>query len=204
MSVAAKEVSQTHAPQELEPTISIGSASWVSVMCSAERESARIMVAPSEKETKKQKAEKSDRLGEVLDFMRLLWAVDHALQSTSKRMEASLGVTGPQRLVIRIVGRFPGISAGELAGILHIHPSTLTGILKRLEARGIIDRKPDQNDARRALFSLTNKGRELDGLRNGTVETTVKKSLSKLPPRKVAAARDVLGSLSTALLEDQE
>ena len=43
------------------------------------------------------------RLGRVLEFMRVLWAVDHALQSTSKWMEVRLGVTGPQRLVIRIV-----------------------------------------------------------------------------------------------------
>ena len=53
-------------------------------------------------------------LGAVLDFMRLLWAVDHALQSASKRMESSFGLTGPQRLVVRIVGRFPGIAAGRI------------------------------------------------------------------------------------------
>jgi DNA-binding MarR family transcriptional regulator len=73
-------------------------------------------------------------LGAVLDFMRLLWAVDHALQSASKRMEANFGMTGPQRLVVRIVGRFPGTPAGRVSQILHVHPSTLTGILKRLEA----------------------------------------------------------------------
>ena len=41
-------------------------------------------------------------LGEELDFMRLLWAVDHGLQQRSKRMAAEIGLTGPQRLVIRI------------------------------------------------------------------------------------------------------
>jgi len=164
-----------------------------------------MSAAPSDKsEKKKQKADKSEKLGEVLDFMRLLWAVDHALQSMSKRMEASLGVTGPQRLVIRIVGRFPGISAGELASVLHIHPSTLTGILKRLESRGIIGRKPDPDDARRALFELSGRGREIDGLKVGTVEAIVRRSLAKLPPRKVAAARDVLGHLALALLEEKE
>src|ERR1700761_877276 len=87
--------------------------------------------------------ETEESLGEVLEFMRLLWAVDHALQSNSKRMETALGVTGPQRLVIRLVGQRPGISAGELAELLHVHPSTLTGILSRLEQRGAVVRKPD-------------------------------------------------------------
>jgi MarR family transcriptional regulator, organic hydroperoxide resistance regulator len=153
---------------------------------------------------KKDKADRSERLGEVLDFMRLLWAVDHALQSMSKRMEAALGVTGPQRLVIRIVGRFPGISAGELANVLHIHPSTLTGILKRLETRGVIDREADPTDARRALFGLTARGREIDALRTGTVESIVRRSLAKIPTRKVASARDVLATLAGELLEERE
>ena len=51
----------------------------------------------------------------VLDFMRLLWGIEHRLQSASKRMEAALGITGPQRLVLRVVARFPGLSAGDLA-----------------------------------------------------------------------------------------
>lgn len=163
-----------------------------------------MSASTSEKKKKKATDNKTERLGEVLEFMRLLWAVDHALQSTSKRMESSLGVTGPQRLVIRIVGRFPQISAGELAEVLHIHPSTLTGVLKRLEARGIIDRKIDSGDARRALFSLTTKGKEVDALRNGTVEATVRKALAKIPSRKVVAARDVLEELANTLIEDQE
>src|SRR5207244_12973540 len=87
--------------------------------------------------------DKGPPLGAVLDFMRLLWAVDHALQSASKRMESTFGLTGPQRLVVRIVGRFPGIAAGRIAEILHVHPSTLTGVLKRLESRGILPRRPD-------------------------------------------------------------
>src|SRR5258708_13404742 len=70
------------------------------------------------------------RLGRVLEFMRLLWAVDHALQSTSKWMEVRLGITGPQRLVIRMIGCFPGVSPGGLADLLHVHPPTLPAALR--------------------------------------------------------------------------
>ena len=43
------------------------------------------------------------QLDPVLDFMRLLWSVEHGLERMSKRMGNELGITGPQRLVLRIV-----------------------------------------------------------------------------------------------------
>jgi DNA-binding MarR family transcriptional regulator len=137
-------------------------------------------------------------LGGVLDFLKLLWALDHGLQTASRRMESRLGVTGPQRTVIRIVGRFPGISAGELATVLHVHPSTLTGVLKRLEQRQVLLRSADPQDGRRVRFELTDKGREIDGVKTGTVEATVRNALAHLPPNKLKATQDVLRVLVEA------
>lgn len=138
-------------------------------------------------------------LGEVLEFMRLLWAVDHGLQSTSKRMEASLGMTGPQRLVLRLVGRFPGITAGMLAQILHVHPSTLTGVLKRLEKRGLIERRSDPLDGRKALFALTEQGKSLDLPSTGTVEAAVQRVLSRMSRSRILGTQDVLTALAEEL-----
>jgi len=144
------------------------------------------------------KPEGADQLGPVLEFMKLLWALDHGLQSVSKRMEARFGITGPQRLVVRIVGRFPGISAGALAEVLHVHPSTLTGVLRRLENRGMLLRSADPRDARRALFGLTPRGRKMDTLRTGTVEQGVRRVLLRLPD-DVAAAERILSALAAEL-----
>lgn len=138
-------------------------------------------------------------LGPILEFMGNLWSLDHALQSASKRMEARHGVTGPQRLVVRIVGRCPGISAGEVSRILHLHPSTLTGILRRLADRGLLERKPDPSDGRRALLRLTPRGVAVDALRGGTVETAVRRALSRLDPRTVRAARVLTAALVAEL-----
>lgn len=138
-------------------------------------------------------------LGEVLEFMRLLWAVDHGLQSTSKRMESTLGLTGPQRLVLRLVGRFPGITAGRLAQILHVHPSTLTGVLKRLEKRGLLERKSDPLDGRKALFALTEAGRQLDVPSTGTVESAVQRVLSRMNRARMLGAQEVLTALAEEL-----
>ncbi|RKG82710.1 MarR family transcriptional regulator [Corallococcus sp. CA049B] len=144
-------------------------------------------------------SQQQQQLGEVLEFMRLLWAVDHGLQSTSKRMESTLGLTGPQRLVIRLVGRFPGITAGTLANILHVHPSTLTGVLKRLEKRGLLERKSDPLDGRKALFALTDSGRALDIPSEGTVESAVQRVLARLARDRIVVTQDVLKALAEEL-----
>ncbi|MBI4822028.1 MAG: MarR family transcriptional regulator [Deltaproteobacteria bacterium] len=136
--------------------------------------------------------------------MQLLWAVDHGLQSTSKRMNASLGLTGPQRLVLRLVGRFPGIPAGNLADLLFLHPSTLTGVLRRLEERGLLRRKKDPADGRRALFELTAKGKKLDVPSKKTVESAVARALEDVNPRDAAAAKRVLTALHTALVDVED
>src|ERR671930_1650990 len=131
--------------------------------------------------------EAPETLGHVLDFMQVLWAVHHALTSGSRRMERTLGITGPQRLVIRIVGQHPGISAGALARTLHVHPSTLTGVLRRLVDRGALQRIADPIDARRALFQLTAAGERMDAHRTGTVEARVRTALANASDADLAA-----------------
>ena len=97
-------------------------------------------------------------LGLTLDFLRELWALDHAMQKRSKKMAKELGITGPQRLALRLVSRFPGLPAGRLARLLHLHPSTVSGIVKRLASRGLIARGTDGPDRRRAMLRITPTG----------------------------------------------
>ena len=59
-------------------------------------------------------------LGQSLDFLRVLWAINHGLATTSRYMKSKYGVTGRQRLIIQVVNEFPGISAGDLAKVLHL------------------------------------------------------------------------------------
>jgi DNA-binding MarR family transcriptional regulator len=138
-------------------------------------------------------------LGEVLDFLRLIWGVDHALQKASKRMKSTLRVTGPQRLVIRIASRFPGLPAGRIAELLRVHPSTLTGILKRLERQGLIRRRDDPKDGRRTLVGITEKGRAIEAAASGTVEAAVQEVLAGASTQQIDGARTVLAMLAEAL-----
>ncbi len=141
-------------------------------------------------------------LGKTLSFMQRLWALTHALQARSKRMESELGITGPQRLAIRMIGRTPDVSPGELAGMLRMHPSTLTGILKRLEERGVVAREQDRDDGRRMRLRLLAAGRTLDRERAGTVEADVQRALAQLDPDHVRIAQDVLARVAEELERD--
>ena len=138
-------------------------------------------------------------VGDAIDFLRLVWAVDHALQRRSKSMAATLGITGPQRLVIRIIGRFPSIHARQLAEILHLHPSSLTALLKRLERRGLVRRWPDVRDRRRWLLGLTRRGQALNRATPGTIEAAVERLLRNTARRDIDIVRTVLGRLALEL-----
>ena len=140
-------------------------------------------------------------LDPVLDFMRLLWSIEHGLQRMSKRMEAELGITGPQRLVLRVVGRFPGLSAGELAHIVRLHPSTITGILQRLVARGLVERAHDPIDSRRARLRLKTRAFAYTRTSPGTVEKAVTLALKRVGASNVRAARRVLAAVALRLNE---
>ena len=138
-------------------------------------------------------------VSDAIDFLRLIWAVDHALQRRSKAMAATLGITGPQRLVIRIIGRFPSIHAKQLAGILHLHPSSLTAVLKRLERRDLVRRWPDERDRRRWLLGLTRQGQALNRETPGTIEAAVQRVLKTTTRDNVDATRAVLSKLAREL-----
>lgn len=139
------------------------------------------------------------QLDPVLDFMRLLWSVEHGLQRMSKRMETELGITGPQRLVLRVVGRFPDLSAGELAHIVRLHPSTITGILRRLVERGLLERRRDPGDSRRARLRLKPGALPFTRTANGTVEKAVTLALERAGASNVRAARRVLTAVANGL-----
>jgi DNA-binding MarR family transcriptional regulator len=143
-------------------------------------------------------------LDATLSFMRTLWGLHHELRLGSKRMQTRFGLTGPQRLVVRIIGHLPGASAGSVSAALNLHPSTLTEILKELERRGLVKRRAHSDDRRRAILVLTPKGRRIDRLQTGTVEASVREAMRSLPHRKIKTTEEVLAALTRQLASDHE
>ncbi len=139
--------------------------------------------------------ERTEPTGETLQFMQRMWELVHALDVRSKRMVKAIGVTGPQRLVIRIIGQKPNQTASQIATTLGKHPSTLTGVLARLQERNMITREADAADRRRARFALTPAGKKIDKLQKGTVEAAVRRAMSRSPEGHIEHMRETLALL---------
>ena len=73
------------------------------------------------------------------------------------------GVTLPQWRALAEIYKSEAISQVALAGCIDTDPMTLSGILDRLEKRGLIERYADPNDSRAKLARLTSSGNELVG-----------------------------------------
>ena len=76
--------------------------------------------------------------------------------------EASVhGFTLPQWRALAEIARNEGISQVQLASTIDIDQMTVSGIVSRLEKRGLIERYPDPNDSRAKLARLTDEGSSL-------------------------------------------
>ena len=72
-----------------------------------------------------------------------------------------MGLTHPQYLVMLALWEQESLTVGELSGMLHLTPATLSPLVRRLEAQGYLRRERQQTDERVVHLSLTRSGKDL-------------------------------------------
>jgi DNA-binding MarR family transcriptional regulator len=140
----------------------------------------------------------------ALDLLTHVWMLNHSLERLSSRMDRELGITAQQRVILLCVGKFPGISAGQIASVFHLDAGTVSAALRRLEAKGLLERRKDGRDKRRVNLGLTAKGRALDRPMDNTVERGVEALLASTSAAELAATKEVLRRLTSLLLAKAE
>jgi MarR family transcriptional regulator, organic hydroperoxide resistance regulator len=138
----------------------------------------------------------------TLEFLRRLWQLNHALERRSSQMQTELGITAQQRMVLRCLGWFGPVHAGQLADLLHLDPGTLSATLRRLEERGLVRRGRDETDSRKVRIALTEAGHALDVPTPRTVESAVERLLECTPADEIVRVQRVLEQFAQ-LLEPQ-
>ena len=90
-----------------------------------------------------------------------LYSTSLAMTKLYKPLLAQIGLTYPQYLVMLVLWEQDGITVSELGERLFLDSGTLTPLLKRLEASGLLVRQRDAQDERRVRTTLTPQGRAL-------------------------------------------
>ena len=99
------------------------------------------------------------RLDQQLCFA--VYSAAHAFNRFYKPLLGKLGLTYPQYLVLLVLWEADGPTVSAIGDKLLLDSGTLTPVLKRLEAMGLVERKRGARDERQVLIRLTNKGRDL-------------------------------------------
>jgi DNA-binding MarR family transcriptional regulator len=113
-----------------------------------------------------------------------LYSASLAMTKLYKPMLDPLGLTYPQYLVMLVLWQADSVTVGQLGERLALDSGTLTPLLKRLEAAGMLQRHRDSADERRVLLQLTASGRAL------------KAQAQKLPAEVIGATGCELSEIS--------
>ena len=90
-----------------------------------------------------------------------LYACSHELTRRYAPLLTELDLTYTQYLAMMALWESEPLSVKELGGRLKLDSGTLTPMLKKMEAKGLLSRCRDAKDERRVVVSLTDKGRDL-------------------------------------------
>jgi DNA-binding MarR family transcriptional regulator len=100
----------------------------------------------------------------------------------SQKMSKQFGLTGPQSLVLRLLIKKGALSSADLSRQMYVTPSNITGIIDRLEKKGLVERIRQQGDRRVALITLTQSGQKLGKTIPDPIEKKIVNQLSDLEP----------------------
>ena len=101
------------------------------------------------------------KLSDQLCFV--TYSAAQAFTRVYKPLLDPLGLTYPQYLVLLVLWEGDNIPVKDIGQRLFLDSGTLTPLLKRLQAAGIVERTRDVEDERQVRITLTQKGRDLQG-----------------------------------------
>lgn len=128
-----------------------------------------------------------------------LYSATHAMQRAYKPLLDALGLTYPQYLVMVALWGEDAQTVGQLGTALQLESNTLTPLLKRLEAQGMLTRTRDTVDERQVRVALTKTGQAMQAQAADIPGCILEKS--GLPLVALTALRDQINDLRDQLLQ---
>lgn len=103
-------------------------------------------------------SEEAALIREVMDNLRRVFQV---INDHSKLAHSTTGLTGPQLWTLKVLAEHSPMRVTDLAARMYLHPSTVVGILHRLEVKSLVKRRRLNSDRRVVHVELTAVGKSL-------------------------------------------
>jgi DNA-binding MarR family transcriptional regulator len=118
-----------------------------------------------------------------------------ALRTVATAVERDTGLSTAQTFVLQLLDESPANSVNELAERTATDQSSVSVVVSRLEAKGLVVRSPSPEDARRTTVAITTAGRRLLDRRPSTVQSRLVHALEQMPRESLMSLEHELTQL---------
>jgi DNA-binding MarR family transcriptional regulator len=124
----------------------------------------------------------ADRPGD--DFQSAFWNLKRAMMEASETAFRRHGVRAGQHHILRLLWRDDGQTPGQIARKLELATPTVSKMATRMEAAGLVERRPHPTDRRLVRICLTARGAALQDAIDEEIEAMTERALRSLGPRQ--------------------
>lgn len=116
-----------------------------------------------------------------LRILRALRRITRSIALHSRQLSAGSNITAPQLVCLRTVIEKGPLTATAISREMHVSPSTVVGILDRLEDKQLVNRERSREDRRIVFVSATDAGRTLAQQTPSPLQQKLSEALQQLP-----------------------
>jgi DNA-binding MarR family transcriptional regulator len=137
-----------------------------------------------------------------LRIIQSLRRIIRAIDIHSHKLAHLHKITGPQLGCLLAVKENGPLTSGNVAKKIYLSPSTVVGIIDRLEKKGLVVRSRDSKDRRQVYISITPRGEKLVADTPSLMQDVLVKAIAELPELEQVSIAMALEKL-TELMEAQ-
>ena len=138
-----------------------------------------------------------------LKILQSLRRIIRAVDLHSRKLSMQYQITGPQLACLLVINSRGPVTVSSLARDVYLSPSTIVGILDRLEQKTLVLRKRSSQDRRVVNIEITEAGRDLVRSAPSPLQETLAKALQKLSEKEQVVITKSLEKI-VALMEAQD
>jgi DNA-binding MarR family transcriptional regulator len=129
------------------------------------------------------------------DFQSAFWNAKRAMMEASEAAFRRHGVRAGQQHILRVLWREDCLTPGEIARRLELTTATVSKMTSRMQATGLVERRPHPSDRRLVRVCLTERGRALEEVIGQEMQRVTEQAVGTLGPRQRGQLVRYLGEI---------